>query len=166
MARLSIASTMPSATACRARSSLDQWVTCNPRATGSRHASCTILARCRGGKPFGSARTVRCRHQPVHPTPFIEPAGPPDRGAIALHPVGHCTNPLAAGDRQHGAGTADLKPRQRLATGDLSQGGGILRSERQIAGFSTTHPGTCVCPRRYLDAGAVRCGALNLLHYF
>ena len=50
-----------------------------------------------------------------------------------IHPIGHCIDPLAAGDRQHGAGTADLKPWQRLATGDLSQGGGILRPERQIA---------------------------------
>jgi hypothetical protein len=62
-----------------------------------------------------------------------------------LHPIGDGIDPFATGDRQHGARTADLKPRKRLATGDLSQGGGILRSKRQIARLSTTHPGTSVC---------------------
>ena len=154
--RALIAATMPSATAWRARSSLDQWVMCSPLATGSRQASWTIRARCRGGNPFGPARTVWCRHQPVHAPPFVQAAGPPDRGAIAFHPIGDCIDPLAAGDRQHGAGTADLKPWQRLATGDLSQGGGILRPERQIARSSTTHPGTSVSHRRYLDRPPVR----------
>src|SRR3954447_9795796 len=155
-ARPSIAATIPSATACRARSSLDQWVTCSPRATGSRQASCTTRARCRGGKPFGPARTVRCRHQPLHSPPFVEAAGAPDRGAVASHPIGNGIDPLPVGDRQHGAGAADLEPWQRLAAGDLSQGGGIPRPERQVARFSTTHPDTSVCHRRYLDRRPMR----------
>src|SRR6476469_2866257 len=44
-----MASTMPSATAWRARSWLVQWVMCSPSAIGSRQASSTIWARWRGG---------------------------------------------------------------------------------------------------------------------
>ena len=44
------ASMMPSATAWRAKSALDQCVMCRPRATGSRQASWMIWARCRGAE--------------------------------------------------------------------------------------------------------------------
>ena len=53
-----MAGTMPSVTACRARSSLVQWVMCNPSAIGSRQASSTICARWRGGNRGRSTRPL------------------------------------------------------------------------------------------------------------
>ena len=44
-----------------------QWVTCKPRAIGSRQASSTTWARWRGGNPGRAPRPLRGRQQPVEP---------------------------------------------------------------------------------------------------
>src|SRR5437764_12954603 len=88
------ASTIRSATAWRANSVLDQWVMCNPLATGSRQASSTIWARWRGGKFLGMSLARVVRQELLQPTPLVAPADSPDGGPIALQPGGDIADPL------------------------------------------------------------------------
>jgi hypothetical protein len=60
------AGTIFSVIACHARSWLDQWVMCSPFATGSRQASWTICARCRGGNPQWPACALRPLYHTGH----------------------------------------------------------------------------------------------------
>jgi hypothetical protein len=64
-----MAGTMPVVTACRASSPLVQWVRCKPCAIGSKQASWTSWARCRGGKALGDGRCGghRPRFAVTHP---------------------------------------------------------------------------------------------------
>src|SRR5262245_10587136 len=105
--------TMPSATAWSARSLRDQWVMCNPRATGSRHASATIWARWRGGNRDVASRSsgAPIGEQPRQAIAPITPAGPPDCGLLALHLAGDGFGPLAVGDRQDDPRPLHLEPR-------------------------------------------------------
>ena len=84
------------------------WVTCNPRATGSRQASCTILARCRGGKAV--------RVGPNGPVP------PSARPLPALHTGGRCArwwrDRIASGRRPHRS-VRRRQPPARCAHGGL-----------------------------------------------
>src|SRR3954471_20868446 len=109
-----IASTMLSATAWRARSSLDQWVMCSPLATGSRQASSTIWARWRGGNPGRAARTLGLLEEARHPAVAVAPARAAHRADVALQVGRDGRSPLPRGDRQDGPGAADLVPRQGL----------------------------------------------------
>src|SRR3954464_8890825 len=92
--------TPPSATAWRARSSLDQWVICRPLATGSRQASSTIRARWRGGNPGRASRSLRLFQEPWYSRVVVTPAGPPHRADIALQAGGDGRGPLPGGDRK------------------------------------------------------------------
>src|SRR5512135_582855 len=109
-----MAGTMLSRTACRARSSLAQWVMCRPLATGSRQASSTICARWRGGNPLGAARIPLAvvGEQGRQAGLLITSAGPPDGGLIALHLSGDGLPPLTGGDGQDDSSPADLIPGQ------------------------------------------------------
>src|SRR5947208_830259 len=113
-----MAGTIPSATAWRARSSLDQCVMCSPLAIGSRQARATIWARCRGGNPLGAAGPDRRCEQSGQPLPLVAPAGPPDGGLVALdlRGDGAVMQPLGVG--QDDAGTAHLEPGQGITPGD------------------------------------------------
>src|SRR3954468_14848172 len=129
----------PSATACRARSSLVQWVRCNPRATGSRQASCTTRARWRGGKPLRASRAVRFPQHRIQPAPLVAATDAPDRGRVALHPEGHDPDALPRGDAQQDARVLHLGPRQRTAPGDGLEERDIVGIQRQRARLATTH---------------------------
>src|SRR6185437_9762696 len=83
--RSEMAGTIPSSTACRAKSSLDQWVMCSPLATGSRQARATIWARWRGGNPTGTSGSGWRGEQSGQAAPLVAAAGPPDGGLVALH---------------------------------------------------------------------------------
>src|SRR5215472_2082501 len=104
--------TIPSVTAWRARSSLDQCVMCNPSATGSRQASSTTCARCRGGNLQRVPQAGLVQQEPLPTALLVAAADPPDGGRVALHAGGDRGNGFAARDGQHDAGMLDLEPRQ------------------------------------------------------
>src|SRR5215208_5127491 len=112
-----IASMMPSATAWPARSSLDQWVMCNPRAIGSRQASWMIWAFWRGGNPGRSPGSLlpAVGQQALQPGLRVTLAGSPDGGRVAFQTFSDALEALASGKGQDDASPADLIPRQGIA---------------------------------------------------
>ena len=102
-------STMPSSTAWRAKSALDQCVMCSPRATGSRQASWMIWARWRGGNPPGTPRAVGVGQQPSEAVLLVVAAEAPDSGGIALPARGDAVDRFASGNGQDDTGTLDLE---------------------------------------------------------
>ncbi len=107
-----MASTIPSATAWRARSALVQCVRCSPSATGSRQASSTIWARWRGGNLLRAPQAGVVQQEFGQPAPLVAPADAPDGGPIALQPGGDRADTLPAGDGQDDAGMLHLEPTQ------------------------------------------------------
>src|SRR5215831_5562405 len=98
-----MAPTMPSATAWRARSWGVQWVRCSPSATGSRQASSTIRARCRGGNLLRPPQAGVVQQEFAQPAPLVAPADAPDGGPIALQSGRDLVDPLPARDGQDDA---------------------------------------------------------------
>jgi hypothetical protein len=84
MVRGLMESMMPSATAWRARSWLAQWVMCSPLAIGSRQASPTIWARCRGGNLLGPPWAGVVQQESGKAALLVASADPPDGGGIAF----------------------------------------------------------------------------------
>src|SRR6516164_4185666 len=107
-------SVMPSATACRARSALVQWVMCRPLAAGSRQASWTTSARWRGGKPGRATSSLGARQQPLHAGALVAAHGATDGGDAAAQLSGQVADALALGQAQEDAGAADPEPRGGL----------------------------------------------------
>src|SRR5262245_8585336 len=99
-----MAATMPSATAWRASSALDQWVTCSPSAIGSRQASATIRARCRGGNPQWAPGLGLVQQEALPAALLVAAADAPDGGGVATQAGGNRADRLAAGHRQGDAG--------------------------------------------------------------
>src|SRR5204863_8860233 len=96
-----MASTMPSATAWRARSVLVQCVIWSPSATGSKQASSTIGARWRGGNLLRMSDPRVIPQKVVQATLLVTATDPPDGGPVTLHPGSDRLNRFARGDRQH-----------------------------------------------------------------
>src|SRR5690242_9488257 len=136
-----MASTTPLATAWRARSALDQWVTCSPSATGSRQANSTIWARCRGGNLLGAPRAGVVQQELLQPAALVAPAGAPHGGPVAPQPGGDVADALAGGEGQDDAGMLHLEPGQPAAAGNGLQDGGIRRRDGQRARSSAAHEG-------------------------
>src|SRR5207244_2396016 len=107
--------------AWRARSALPQWVRCSPRASGSRQASATTCARCRGGNLLGPAGPGEVRQEGLQPAALVAAADPPDRGRVTPQAAGHRAGRLTAGDRQDDAGVLDLAPGQAATASDPLQ---------------------------------------------
>jgi hypothetical protein len=105
-----MASTIPSATAWRARSALGQCVMCSPSATGSRQASSTIWARCGGGNLLRPPLAGFVQQELAEPAPLVAAADAPDGGAVALQPGGDIAGALAGGDGQDDSGVLHLEP--------------------------------------------------------
>src|SRR5262249_25847809 len=110
-----MAPTMPSATACRARSSLVQCVRCSPRATGTRQANSTICARWRGGNLLRPPRAGVVQQEVAQPAPLVAAADAPDGGRVAFHPGSNGRDRLTGGDGQDDARMLDLEPGQAPA---------------------------------------------------
>src|SRR5438876_10428365 len=104
-----MASMMPSCTAWRAKSALDQWVMCNPRATGSKQASWMIWARWRGGNPFGAARAFGVGQQPREAVLLVAATVAPDGGGTPPPAGGDAVDRLASGHGQDDAGALNLE---------------------------------------------------------
>ena len=133
---------MPSATAWRARSPLVQWVICSPSATGSRQASSTIRARCRGGNLLGTPEAGVVQQEFFQSAPLVTAADAPDGGPVALHPGGDRLDRLPGGDGQHDPGVLDLEPGQAATVGHALQDGGVRIGHRQRARSASTHGAT------------------------
>src|SRR5262245_9680408 len=108
-----MASMMPSCTAWRARSVLDQCVMCSPRASGSKQASWMICVRCRGGNPLGAPRALGVSQEAVEAVLLIAAAVAPDGGGIALPARSDAVDRFASRDGQDNAGTLDLEEGER-----------------------------------------------------
>src|SRR5919204_1468707 len=149
-----MASIIPSATACRAKSALDQCVMCRPLATGSRQANWIIRARWRGGNPRGTTGAVRGGQEPGEAGLFVAAAQAPDRGPIALQPRGQGRNRLTVGHGQEEARSLHLEEGQRGAPRDLLKESAIMGGQGYGTRFSTTH-------RAALSAGTSPSGQLT-----
>src|SRR5512135_1389026 len=145
-----MAGTIPSATAWRAKSGLVQWVMCRPLAIGSRQASRTISARCRGGNPGRPPGSVWWCQEAGQSRVLVEATNPPNRRAVALSAEGQLMDRFPGGDAQDDLCPLDLIPGEGLTAGDLLQDRGIVGSNLQNQRFSTTHGTTPVAE--------VRCG--------
>src|SRR6516165_1273123 len=137
-----IDATIPSAAACRARSSLDQWVMCRPLATGSRQASSTIWARWRGGKPGRAARSLGLAQEARHPAVTVALAGASHGADVALQMGRGGRGPLPCGDGQDRSSATDLVPRQGLTPSDLLEDGSVMAADLERGRFPTTHGAT------------------------
>src|ERR687895_2002556 len=112
---------------------------CSPLAIGSRHANCTIWARCRGGNLDRMPRARHLGQDTLQPRLFIAPTQPPDRGRIALHLKDHGLDALAIGDGQHRPCSLDLEPRQSATACNLFEDRLIVSGQQKTTWFSTSH---------------------------
>src|SRR5438045_5994612 len=99
-----MASTIPSATAWRARPALDQCVICSPSATGSRQASSTIWARCRGGNLLRPPQAGVVQQESGQPALLVAPTDAPDGGPVTLQSGCDLVDPLAGSNGQDDTG--------------------------------------------------------------
>src|ERR671918_953144 len=106
---------------------------CSPWAIGSRHANCTIWARCRGENLDRMPRARPLGKAPLQPRLFIAPTQPPNRGWITLHRKGHGLNACAFGDGQHRPCSLDLKPRQSATACNLFEDRLIASGQQKTA---------------------------------
>jgi hypothetical protein len=155
--------TMPSATAWRARSWQVQCVRCSPSAIGSRQASSTIWARCRGGNLLGSPQAGFVQQEAAQPVLLVAAADPPDRGPVAFQVGSDRLDRLAASDGQDDPGVLDLEPGEAPAAGHGLQDREVGIGDRHTMRFSATHgrpspTGGCSIPKHTSRS--------NLLHDF
>src|SRR5262245_60437173 len=113
-----MASTMPSATAWRARSWLVQCVICSPSAIGSRQARSTTWARCRGGKLQRMPPAGLLQQEALPAAVLIAATDPPDGGRVAFHAGGHRVDRFTTSHGQHNVGMLDLEPSPVPGSGD------------------------------------------------
>src|SRR5262249_35401579 len=137
-----MASTMPSATACRARSSLVQCVMCKPSAIGSRQASWTIWAHWRGGNRLRTSQAGFLQQEFLQAALLVTAAHPPDRGAVTLQARRHRLDGLPGGHGEHDARVLNLKEGQVTAACHGLQEGSIRGSDGQGTRLSATHGNT------------------------
>src|SRR5262245_23699730 len=134
-----MSSTMPSATAWLARSTLDQWVMCSPSARGSRQASSMIWARWRGGNLLGTSLARIVHQEFLQAALLVAAADAPDGGPIALEPGGDLADALAGSNGQDDPGMLHLEPGQAATAGNGLKEWGIRWLDGQRARLSTAH---------------------------
>src|SRR5262249_7386753 len=132
-----IESMMPSAMAWRARSWLAQWVMCSPLAIGSRQASWTIWALCRGGNLLGTPRAGFVQQEFGKATLLVASAGPPDGGAVAAELGGYLADGIARSDSQDDACVLDLEPTEAAVVCHYFQDGDVSVGQFQRARFAS-----------------------------
>jgi len=137
-----IAETMPSATAWRARSWLVQWVRCSPSAIGSRQASSTIWARCRGGNLLRATQAGFVQQELLQAALLVAATDTPDGSRIALKTSGDGLNGFTGGNGQDDAGMLDLEPSQLPGSGNSLKDCQIRGNDNQRARFPATHRST------------------------
>src|SRR5262249_51131059 len=98
---------------------------CSPSAIGSRQASSTIWARCRGGNLLRAAQARLVQQEGLQPTPLITAAESPDSGPVALQPSGDRPDRLPGSDGENDTGMLDLVEGQPSALGHPLQDGPV-----------------------------------------
>src|SRR5262245_8924460 len=112
---------------------------CSPLAIGSRQASWTIWARCRGGNLLGPPRAGVVQQEFGKATPLIASADPPDGGGIAFQAFCDRPDRLASGDGQDDAGVLDLEETEAAMAGDRLQDRQVSLCHCQGARFAPAH---------------------------
>src|SRR5262245_34104674 len=112
---------------------------CSPLAIGSRQASWTIWARCRGGNLLGPPRAGVVQQEFGKATLLIASADPPDGGGIAFQPFCHCPDRLSGGDGQDDAGVLDLEETVAAMACDRLQDRQVSLGHCQGARFAPAH---------------------------
>jgi len=112
---------------------------CSPLATGSRQASWTIWARCRGGNLLGTAHAGSLQQEFLQAALLVTAAGTPDGGPTTLQTGSNRLAGFPRGDSQHDTGTLDLEEGQVAAVCHGLQNGSIRSSDSQGMGLSATH---------------------------
>jgi hypothetical protein len=130
---------MPSATAWRARSWLDQCVMCSPRAIGSRQASWTICALWRGGNLLRASGAGVVHQEFGKAAPLVAPADPPDSGPVALQAFCDGPDRLTARDGQGDTGVQDLEPTEPAVACHRLQDWYVGVGQFQGARLASTH---------------------------
>src|ERR1700682_2107403 len=122
---------------------------CRPLAIGSRQASLTISARCRGGNPGRPPGSVWWCQEAGQSRVLVAAANPPNRRAVALRAEGQIVDRFPGSDAQDDLCPLDLIPGEGSHAGDLLQERGIVGSNLQNQRFATTHGTTPVAEVRY-----------------
>jgi hypothetical protein len=112
---------------------------CNPLAIGSKQASLTIWARCRGGKTLRSARALCLVEHAGESLLFVAATQPPDGHLVTLHLDGNRLDALPGPNRQENPGMLNLEPRLRATSGDIFQYPYVGFGDVERPGSSTTH---------------------------
>jgi len=135
-------STMPLAIAWRARSWDVQWVMCSPSATGSRQASSTIWARCRGGNFLRPPQSGVVQQKLLQPALLVATTDSPDGGPVTFRLGGDGLDWFAGSDGQDDTRVLDLKPSQASVVSHGLQDGEISIGDSHGARFASTHEDT------------------------
>jgi hypothetical protein len=106
---------------------------------GSRQASATIWARCRGGNLLGTPLARIVYQEPLQAALLVAAANAPDGGPIALQPGCDIADALASSNCQDDPGMLHLEPSQVATAGNGLKDGGIRWLDGQRARLSTTH---------------------------
>src|ERR1700687_1776993 len=122
---------------------------CRPLAIGSRQASLTISARCRGGNPGRPPGSVWWCQEAGQSRVLVAAANPPNRRAVALRAEGQIVDRFSGSDAQDDLCPLDLIPGEGSTAGALLQERGIVGSNLQNQRFATTHGTTPVAEVRY-----------------
>ena len=133
---------MPLAIAWRARSWGVQWVMCSPSATGSRQASSTIWARCRGGNLLRPPQSGVVQQKLLQPALLVATTDSPDGGPVTFRLGGDGLDRFAGSDGQDDTSVLDLKPSQASVVSHGLQDGEIRIGDGHGARFASTHEDT------------------------
>jgi hypothetical protein len=109
---------------------------------GSRQASSTIWARCRGGNLLRAAQARLVQQEGLQAALLVAAADAPDGGRVTLQARGYGRDGLTGGHGQDDAGMLDLEPGQPPGPGNSLQYRQIRVSNTQGARFPTTHRST------------------------
>jgi hypothetical protein len=106
---------------------------------GSRQASSTIWARCRGGNLLGAAQAEAVQQQGPQPALLIAATDTPDGGTVTLQPGRDRLDGFSRGNGEHDAGALDLEEGQVAAVRHAPQNRGISGGDCQGTRLSATH---------------------------
>jgi len=106
---------------------------------GSRQASWTIWARCRGGNLLGTPQAGFVHQETWQPLLFVAAADSPDRGPVAFQVVSDRLHRLARGNGQDDTSVLDLEPGKVSGPSDGLQDRKVCIEDRHGTRFSAAH---------------------------
>jgi hypothetical protein len=115
---------------------------CNPSAIGSRQASSTIWARCRGGNLLRPPQSGVVQQKLLEPALLVATTDSPDGGPVTFRLGGDGLDWFAGSDSQDDTSVLDLKPSQTTVASHSLQDGEIGSGDGHRARFASTHEDT------------------------